>query len=86
MTLLQIIAERWQDYKAWKRGERRIAPRGSRGRVYERIEPHELSEMPGGMNPQHIGTIHLKARHIHADGSPDTFYDLGPMTKGTDNG
>lgn len=27
-----------QDYKAWKRGERRIAPRGSTGRVYEKKE------------------------------------------------
>ena len=26
----------WEDAKAWRRGDRRIAPRGARGRIYRR--------------------------------------------------
>lgn len=26
----------WQDFQAWRRGERRVAPHGVRGRVYSR--------------------------------------------------
>lgn len=28
-----------EDFKAWRRGERRVVPYGVRGRVYERISP-----------------------------------------------
>lgn len=27
--------ELWEDFKAWRRGEKRIAPRGAKGRIYE---------------------------------------------------
>ena len=33
MKFLRIL---WEDLKAARRGERRIAPRGARGRVYEK--------------------------------------------------
>ena len=26
----------WEDFKAWRRGERRVAPHGTTGRIYER--------------------------------------------------
>ncbi len=73
------IREFWRDVKAWRRGERRIAPRGVRGRIYEkRAAP--LGEIPGGSAGAHRAptktTFRMMARVIRADGSPDEHYDL----------
>ena len=38
--MLNIFSILWSDFKAWKKGERRIAPRNQRGRVYEPT-PHK---------------------------------------------
>ena len=35
MTLLEL----WNDFKAWRRGEKRIAPSNQFGRVYMKFEP-----------------------------------------------
>lgn len=71
----------WQDFKAWRRGERRVAPAGCRGRIYERH-----GEIAGGSagahRVKHKTTFRVSARVIRADGSPDEHYDL----TGGDNG
>jgi hypothetical protein len=38
---------RWlkEDFKAWRRGEQRVAPRGIRGRVYERTDQAEAGPL-----------------------------------------
>lgn len=62
----------WHDFRAWRRGDRRIAPAGSRGRIYEKraggpVGPHQVKTET---------TFKTTARVIRADGSPDEFYDL----------
>ena len=37
--MANIVSTLWSDFKAWKKGLRRIAPRGQRGRAYEPREP-----------------------------------------------
>lgn len=36
MTIKDFVTEKWNDLKAWRRGETRVAPSGTRGRVYAR--------------------------------------------------
>lgn len=36
MNIRSWLWELWQDVKAFRRGEKRVLPHGSRGRVYER--------------------------------------------------
>lgn len=68
----------WEDWKAYRRGERRIAPRGSRGRIYEK-------KSGGTSQPGHrhmrggVKEIEVTARKIHADG---TVEDLGVVSRG----
>ncbi len=66
------IREIWQNYKAWRRGERRVAARGARGRIYEQKNPppsaaHEVKTKT---------TYTTLARVIRADGSPDEHFNL----------
>ncbi len=66
------IREVWQNYKAWRRGERRIAPYGARGRVYAQkdLPPSAALEV------ETKTTYTTLARVIRADGSPDEHYNL----------
>ncbi len=58
----------WADFKAWRRGDRRVAPAGCRGRIYEKRD--------GAHRVNHETTFRVRARVIRADGSPDEHYDL----------
>ena len=42
MTLLEL----WNDFKAWRRGEHRIAPYGTQGRVYSKKIPLTIDNIP----------------------------------------
>lgn len=68
----------WEDFKAYRRGERRIAPRGSRGRIYEKKAGSSKRagwhEARGG-----VKDITVTGRKIRADG---TVEDLGVLSKG----
>ncbi len=70
--MFKRIREIWQNYKAWRRGERRIAPSGARGRVYEQkdMPPSSAREVDTKM------VYTTLARVIRADGSPDEHYNL----------
>ncbi len=70
----------WADFSAWRRGERRVAPRGVRGRIYEKRG--EIAGGSAGHRVKHETTFRVTARVIRADGSPDEHYDLTE----TDNG
>lgn len=41
-----LFAELVRDFHAWRRNERRVAPRGLRGRVYERKDGSTAAEDP----------------------------------------
>ena len=43
MSVRQFIKELWQDIKARYRGEKRVAPRGLRGRVYAPMSERPVS-------------------------------------------
>lgn len=44
MPFFSRIGVLWQDFLAWRRGEKRITPRGVRGRIYARpVEPGGIS-------------------------------------------
>ena len=84
MTIRELI----QDFKAWRRGEVRVA-RGLRGRTHMRKSDIQAAGEQGSssvVKAPHKTTVRMTARHIHADGSPDTLYDLGTMKQETPNG
>jgi hypothetical protein len=59
--------ELWEDFKAWRRGERRVRPYGTHGRIYER---KDVGEVSGGVNKvksEPEVTLHMKI--IRADGT-----------------
>lgn len=63
-----------EDIKAYRRGEKRIAPFGSTGRVYA---PRKPSPSDGGpINSQTEPKLAISARIIRADG---TVEDLGKV-------
>ena len=68
----------WEDFKAYRRGERRIAPRGARGRIYERkAGPQKRAgwhEAKGG-----VKKIEVRARVLRASGEVE---DLGVISSG----
>ena len=75
----------WDDYKAWRRGERRVAARGTRGRVYERVKKQEENEGDGSpLEAKRQRMVKLTARVFRKDGGPVETYDLG--TKEMTNG
>lgn len=55
-----------EDLKALRRGEKRIAPFGSTGRVYAKRNPPPTSD--GSINPQSEPKLSISARVIRADG------------------
>jgi len=63
--MLNRLAE-W--YKALRRGERRIAPYGNTGRVYEREAP-DYGDKSGGKEFKAVATPTLTARVIRANGT-----------------
>lgn len=64
-----MIKTLWQDFKAWRRGEKRIAPRNVRGRVYERKNGDNA---PAGRHQSKAaGVAVLKARVIRLDGTTE---------------
>ena len=67
-----MFRELWQNFKAWRRGERRIAPSGTRGRVYEQ----KNASSSGAHEVETKTTYTVLARVIRADGRPDEYYNL----------
>ena len=67
-----MFKETWQNFKAWRRGERRIAPSGTRGRVYASAE----SPLAGAHKVETKTTYMTLAKVIRADGRPDEHYNL----------
>lgn len=65
----------WEDVKARRRGETRVAPRGTRGRVYAKPE----GGSPAGMVATSRPKAAMTARIIRKDG---TIEDLGTVAKG----
>lgn len=57
----------WEDFKAWRRGEQRVAPRSQSGRVYAR---NDRVEAPGGAhNVSARATAVCRAKITRADGT-----------------
>jgi hypothetical protein len=67
VTLKEYLKSLVEDVKAWRRKERRVAPRNVRGRVYEKKEAPES----GGMVMRVVKqpTASLTMRVLRADGS-----------------
>ena len=66
--MANVISTWWSDYKAWRRGLRRIAPRGSRGRIYEPREP-----------TPHKSSVKITAKVTRANGDIEIYN----LTEGT---
>ena len=72
MTWLRSL---WEDFKAWRRGERRVAPRGvMRGRIYEKKgrvfgRVNHLPPQAGRHNVNVKPTVAVQVTKIHADGT-----------------
>ena len=76
MRLFTIIRCIGMDFRAWRRGERRVAPYGARGRIYEKKDP------PSGAHAVDTKTTYtVLARVIRADGRPDEHYNLSEDMK-----
>ena len=72
------LREYWQDYKAWRRGEYRVAPYGARGRVYARRN----EEVPdASMQVSARTTYKTLARVISEEERPDEYYELSATNK-----
>ena len=56
-----------EDFKAKRRGEIRIAPRGTRGRVYAHVES------PGSHNTSKVGLAELEIKVTRANGAVETY-------------
>ncbi len=71
------MQEIWQNFRAWRRGERRVVPSGIRGRVYEQ----KSAPAAGPTMIDTKTTYKTLAKVIRADGSPDEHYNLTEDTK-----
>lgn len=74
--------ELWEDFKAWRRKERRVRPYGERGRIYERKD----AEPSGGakrMRALPKATLHMKI--TRADGTVE-YRQVPAKLKEIDNG
>ena len=83
MSIKAWLKTFWEDYKAWKRGERRVGARGSRGRVYERKEGYQPA--PNAGSTTRSRSVTLTARVFRKNGGPVEYYDLNSkkeMTNG----
>jgi hypothetical protein len=61
-----------EDFKAWRRGERRVAP-GLRGRVYVRKEDEAAPPDDGVKRSPHKANLKLSARVTRADGTIENY-------------
>ena len=64
-TLWELVDQ----FRAWRRGERRIAPYGVRGRVYERVKEPEKAD---DHNASAHGRAALEMKIVRADGTIET--------------
>lgn len=62
------------DFRAWRRSEVRVGPRGSRGRVYRKKDGAE-PEAPGGVTKRKRH-VKVSARVFRAAGGPVEHLDL----------
>ena len=46
LRALRALTILWEDFKAWRRAEKRVAPRGARGRIYAKKAP-AAAAVPG---------------------------------------
>lgn len=76
MGLRNSLARLLDRWRAWRRGERRVAPHAVRGRVYRRRED---DEEPGRLATKAKGSVSISARVFRADG---TVEDLGKISRG----
>lgn len=60
-----------EDFKAWRRGEKRVAPRGTTGRVYAKKAEEVPPPSGGGVNVNLPikGSATLRMKITRADGS-----------------
>ncbi len=70
-TYLKSLKE---DFAAWRRGEKRVGARGSRGRVFVKRDGTPLGA-PGAITDRKR-TIKVTARVIRAAGGPVEHYNL----------
>ncbi len=63
-----------EDFAAWRRGERRVGARGSRGRVF--VKRDGTPSDPAGAVEERKRTIKLTARVFRAAGGPIEHYNL----------
>ena len=74
--ILRWIRRLTGDYKAWWRGERRIAPKHAvRGRLYEKKDDPKAKAGPHFAKPR--ATVKVTGRVIRANG---TIEDIGPVS------
>lgn len=72
--MLTWIKDTIGDFHAWRRGEIRVGPRGSRGRVYRRRDGTE-PEAPGGRTDRKR-VVKITAKVFRAAGGPVERLDL----------
>ncbi len=67
--MFKFLRSVWEDCKAWRRGDRRIASRYSRGRIYERRNPDP--ESPSGIHrkvkAKGTATLHMEITRENGD-------------------
>lgn len=80
-----MIREIWEDLKAFRRGEKRIAPRGTTGRIYAKRNP-EKNLAGGGQKVVANATITIKpSAVVDAQGNrytPDEWRKLKEQRNG----
>lgn len=62
-----FLSDLWQDIQAARRGERRVQPRGTRGRVYARKDGKDKSAGSHGVRNE--PTVDVGIKVYRADGS-----------------
>lgn len=76
-----MLGRFWEGLKAQRRGERRIAPYGSRGRVFEKRNPEAESSALSGKNISAGPKLTVTAKITRADGSVEIRNLSGTATK-----
>lgn len=79
MTIKDHCKTYWEDFKAWRRGEVRVAPRGTTGRIYARKDGLESS--PSSMESKTQGDCIIRARVYRA--ATGIWEDLGTISIGS---
>ena len=74
--MIQRIKWLWEDFKAWRRGERRIAPHGATGRIYERKNGHDSKMLKHAVTKPEVV---ISARVYRA--ATGQWEDLGEIAK-----